>query len=343
MILPRPRNDTRRQRITALGGSLFLMVVLHAGLRGTPLPAFGSSRAVIRELNPLFVERYATPPPPEIDDAAPTEATEAPVNARLEQEVGTAIDELVRRFAPGGVAAEGRARSGTPSVGTTGIEADPEAERFTELFGTAGDAAAVTAPRARATTTRGQVRAGGIGIETRRTTPARRDGADLGDPDISVETARSRSEDQPATEVVIKEYEAGSLNLSEVEVLAEWIEANPADLPVGVKVHLNYSPAFLTASMPLVTGTRELELYLMFNAGLRELHIVLVEDDRSVYLIDRGFQEQSRSLREGTVQRLEGEIVTVDSRAGAASSDRAREFYNIFLSWWDTAKRDVRR
>ncbi len=81
----------------------------------------------------------------------------------------------------------------------------------------------------------------------------------------------------------------------------------------------------------------------MFNESLRELHIVLVEGDRSVYLIDRGFQEQSRSLREGTVRRFEGEILAVDSRTGAASSDRAREFYNVFLSWWEVAKQDVSR
>jgi hypothetical protein len=32
----------------------------------------------------------------------------------------------------------------------------------------------------------------------------------------------------------------------------------------------------------------------------------------------------------------------VDSRSGAASSDRARDFYNVFLSWWEVAKVDVR-
>ena len=77
----------------------------------------------------------------------------------------------------------------------------------------------------------------------------------------------------------------------------------------------------------------------MYNESLRELHIVLVEGDRSVYLIDRGFQAQSRSLREGTVRRIEGEIMTVDSQRRAASDDRAQEFYNIFLSWWETASR----
>jgi len=58
-------------------------------------------------------------------------------------------------------------------------------------------------------------------------------------------------------------------------------------------------------------------------------------------MIDRGFQEESRSLREGTVRRLDGRIVAVDSRTASASSERAQDFYNVFLSWWESVNDDA--
>jgi hypothetical protein len=48
-------------------------------------------------------------------------------------------------------------------------------------------------------------------------------------------------------------------------------------------------------------------------------------------MIDRDFQEQSRSLREGTVRRAGGEIVAGDSRTAAAAGERAQEFYDVLL------------
>ena len=119
-------------------------------------------------------------------------------------------------------------------------------------------------------------------------------------------------------------------------------ELDDSDLPVGVRVHVNFEPTFLTSTALFASEGRNWELYLMFNQSLREVHLVLVEGNRSVYLIDRGFQEQSRSLREGTVRRTGGAIIAVDSQSGAASSDRARDFYNVFLSWWEVVKLDAR-
>ncbi len=100
-------------------------------------------------------------------------------------------------------------------------------------------------------------------------------------------------------------------------------------------------PSDMGASVPFSSEGRRWELFLMYNESLRELHIVLVEDDRSVYLIDRGFQERSRSLREGNVRRSGGEIVAVDSRIAAPSNDESADFFNVFLSWWEVAKIDV--
>jgi sulfopropanediol 3-dehydrogenase len=130
--------------------------------------------------------------------------------------------------------------------------------------------------------------------------------------------------------------------VSEADRLALWMRSNPDDLPVGVRVHVNYEATFLTSTATFRDEGRNWELFMMFNESLRELHLVLVEGARSVYLIDRGFQEESRSLREGTVRRTGGSIVAVDSRSGTPSGERARDFYNVFLSWWEATKADAR-
>ena len=347
MLLPQPRTDGSRQRATSIGGAALLMVVLYSGLRGTPIPALGSSREVIRQLDPLFVERYSAPPAPEAPepDAGGDETTEAGTGrANLEQEVGIAIDELARRFGAAGSPAERDPTRGD-AASVPGIEAAVEDARFRELFGDADEIASVATPIERPTVTRPAPNARGIAMVT-GVPPSPDTAQSLGAGEsipITVEAPTARVGDTPATDVVIKDFEPESLDRSKVDVLADWMEAHPSRLPVGVQVHLNYIESFRTASVPVVTDGREFELYLMFNPSLSELHIMLVEGDRSVYLIDRGFQAQSRSLREGTIRRVNGEIVTVNSRAGAASSNRAREFYNIFLSWWEVAQREAGR
>jgi hypothetical protein len=45
----------------------------------------------------------------------------------------------------------------------------------------------------------------------------------------------------------------------------------------------------------------------------------------------------STYLREGVVRRDGRDIVAVNSRRDAASNERSREFYGLFLSWWEQA------
>jgi hypothetical protein len=346
MIVPAPRTDRGRQRFVATAGAFLLMVGLYATLRGMPVPALGSASDNVRRLDPLFLERYAAPPPPE----APAEAADdepAPDVASagaIDQEVGSAIDELTRRFGAGdgGLGGGGVTRGAQRAEGLGGIEADPEGSRFSEIFGGAADPIApVTAPRARPAAPRAATGGAGLEIGERleRTQPAGDPTPAADDLNITVEAPTQRAgRDADAPDVELKAYEAESFESLEMDALAAWMQQHADELPVGVRVHLNYLPTFLTASEPFAAGDREFELYLMYNEALRELHIVLVEGDRSVYLIDRGFQAQSRSLREGTVRRVDGEIMTVDSQRRAASGDRAQEFYNIFLSWWEAAR-----
>ena len=346
MILPAPRKDRGRQRVVATAGAVLLLMFLYATLRGMPVPALGSAGDHVRRLDPLFLERYAAPPKPEAPTAAEEEvAPDAATAGALDQEVGTAIDELTRRFGAedGGVGGTGVARSTAAEGGLSGLETDPSASRFSEVFGGGSDpVAAVTAPRARTPAPRPGASGAGLEVGARPqrsvTTPTAT--APTDDIAITVEAPTQReARADLTTDVELKDYSAESFEAFAVDDLATWMREHAAELPVGVRVHLNYLPTFLTAAEPFVAGDREFELYLMYNESLRELHIVLVEGDRSVYLIDRGFQAQSRSLREGTVRRIEGEIMTVDSQRRAASGERAQEFYNIFLSWWEAAHR----
>jgi len=64
-----------------------------------------------------------------------------------------------------------------------------------------------------------------------------------------------------------------------------------------------------------------------------------VEGNESTYLIDRGFKERSSFLRSGGVSRgSNGALLAFGTTREAASNHRTTEFYQIFLSWWETVK-----
>lgn len=353
MIRPRPKPKLGKTRAAAMILTGVLLLGVQTGLRGIPVPAFASSRDVIRELDPLMLQRFVTPPPtPDaadgLDEAAPEEVPAEPTETRtFEQEVGSAMEELERLFAEEDVAPLDVDRVADPTASASGIEDvvdDLSDDRFESLFGVADE---VVAGRGRAPT--GGDGAGlGIGINERPVDSGSASGAGGGLPGTATAaaTARTGVERSPTSrseEPVIDDLAPASFDGSEAQRLGEWMRANRTDLPIGVRVHVNFQPSFLTASAPFASDGAEWEIFLMFNEALEELHIVLVQGDQSVYLIDRGFQEQSRTFREGTVRRAEGTIVAVDSRTGAASSERAQQFYDLFLAWWESVKNDAGR
>lgn len=327
-----------------------LLLGMWVGLQELAVPAFASGRDVIRELDPLLFERYATPPPPE-ETVAPEEADtpepEEPTEVvSFEQEVGAAMQELERLFASEDPTAPVSERPGGEGAGSApGIAEDIPDDRFEALFGGGTELAVPGAAARRPGRATGQGAGVGLGI-TERTDTSSPDPVtartDPGEVPSSLEAiTETRREATTESEVVIGDFDAESFDGSAAERLATWMRANAAPLPVGVRAHVNFQPSFLTSTVPISADGRQWDLYLMFNESLREIHIVLVEGDRSIYMIDRGFQEESRSLREGTVRRLDGRIVAVDSRTASASSERAQDFYNVFLSWWESVNDDA--
>lgn len=349
MIRPKPRSGAGRVRGVATLFTVLLLVGAQTGLEGLALPAFASGRSVIRELDPLMFERFAVAPAPaargeiEADEEAEAPEPDAPV-LTFDQEVGAAMQQLEQIFGADdpAAAAVDREEGMRPGVDAGGISADVPADRFESLFG-AGGANVAGRPGARRPSPGRAGGAGiGMGIEER---PAARDSTagatGITGPGVSVRTGADRSGLAEGAELAITVQNAEAFDGSEADRLAVWMRAHRAELPVGVRVHVNYEPSFLTSASTFSSGGRDWELFLMFNESLQEVHVVLIEGDRSVYLIDRGFQEQSRSLREGVVRRSAGRIMAIDSRSGAASGEQAREFYNVFLSWWAAARAEV--
>jgi len=344
VIRPRPRGRQTSARVGAFLLTVGLLLGAAAGLRATSLPAFASGREIIRELDALILERFAFAQPEDapMEEDLPESVDEDSEDVSFDDQVGAAVAGLEDLFGSRSASAPTAVTRDAVSDAdeTPGIQVAADDARFESLFGDRGDAPTGRVGRSRSARSTGS----GIGLGINERLAEARQGADTpgsssGGPDVTVRTGTERADVEVPT-VVITEYEADGFDGSEADRLGAWMRAHPSPLPVGVRVHMNYQPAFLTSAVPFESGGVRWELYLMFNEALRELHIVLVEGDRSVYLIDRGFQERSRSLREGTVRRADGRIVAVDSRSGAASGDRAREFYNVFLSWWGTVEGD---
>ena len=126
------------------------------------------------------------------------------------------------------------------------------------------------------------------------------------------------------------------------KALVEWMKQNPAELPVAVKQRMqrgNWDEGLLSSRVAITIGDRSFDLLLMCKEDLYEVHIMLVESVAVTYLIDRSFRQQSTQLVTGTVS-LGGDqdIQVVSSRMRPASDQRNKEFYSIFLSWWETVK-----
>jgi hypothetical protein len=356
VIKPKPKPSQAPSRAMATVLTTALMLGAWVGLKELAVPAFASSGDVIRELDPLVFERYAAPPAPE-QTSAPSEAEEAPAAeaeepaevTSFDEEVGAAVEQLGRMFTTEEAPPPTSDRSTVANEpGTPGIAEDVSEERFEALFGP-GEGPDVGGAAARRSGRPGAGREGvGLGITER---PAGEGGGPdedrgaAGDPsDVAPDLGALTETRRTATaesEVEIGEFEPESFDGTAADRLATWMRGHESPLPVGVRAHVNFQPSFLTSAVDITAEGREWELYLMFNQSLRELHIVLVEGNRSIYMIDRGFQEESRSLREGTVRRSDGEIVAVSSRTASASSERAQDFYNVFLSWWNSVKDDV--
>lgn len=121
--------------------------------------------------------------------------------------------------------------------------------------------------------------------------------------------------------------------------LVAWMRAHPSHFPEVVSRFMEKGSLDLTSRVIFQMNGREFEMYLLCKEQLYEVRICLVEGRESTYLIDRGFKENSRFLRAGAANRTpSGEILSFSTSRKAASNHRTEEFYQVFLSWWESVK-----
>ena len=124
----------------------------------------------------------------------------------------------------------------------------------------------------------------------------------------------------------------------EIREIIDWMKQNPSELPKGIRQLVRFRPAFLSSVTSFNMDGKDYELYLMCKESLFEVHIVLVDEDEAIYLVDRSFQKLSTYLRKGKVRRTDDQNI-VAVRSNMASSTSSDEFYSLFLSWWDWAQK----
>lgn len=121
----------------------------------------------------------------------------------------------------------------------------------------------------------------------------------------------------------------------EIDEIIEWMRLAPAELPPGIKQHISNGPDDLTAKADFEYNGVEWEIYIQVRIPLRELHTVMVQGDKTWYLIDRSFQRKGRRFRVGYARRQSGMITGVVSEERPAASREAVGVYQVFLAWWD--------
>ena len=158
---------------------------------------------------------------------------------------------------------------------------------------------------------------------------------------------RDQSASGSSVEVGLQELESFGDDYADVDfrALVEWMKLNSAELPVAVKQRMqrgNWDQSLLSSRVSFTIGDRSFDLLLMCKEELYEVHIMLVESVAVTYLIDRSFRQESNQLVTGSVSLgPDQDISVVSSRMRPASDQRNKEFYSIFLSWWDSVKNEV--
>jgi hypothetical protein len=353
MILPEPHDNDAGQRGKAFATTLLLGAASYGLLIAATYSVEKPTRKVYREVDlALFA-----PPAPVLEpgppaDASSPEPTPRPTPEPTQATVARALDEIdLAAFLPQELnAAEAEAspeptRTRRQANAAAGVETSDALSGLGDLSALDGLGSPLPASgRARAGRGTGSSRAGAdIALASGASAPdAGAGGVSPVGGDTRVvggQQARQTASLQqgPAVERISLDALGDDYSNLEVRALIDWMKAHPADLPIGIRQLVTHRPSFLSSVASFTVEGRAYELYLMCKESLYEVHIVLVDREQATYLVDRSFQKLSTYLREGVVRRDGRDIVAVNSRRDAASNERSREFYGLFLSWWEQA------
>ncbi len=122
--------------------------------------------------------------------------------------------------------------------------------------------------------------------------------------------------------------------------LIDWMKRNPENFPDVVSRFMGKVSGDLSSIVKFQMAGRQFEMFILCKENLFEVRVCLLEGNESTYLIDRGFKENSSFLRVGSVNQTPvGDILSFGTTRKAASNRRTSEFYQVFLSWWESVKK----
>jgi len=362
MISPEPREDESEQRRVAMLATTGVVVLAALFVAFVSVPDFTSPQEEFRKLDPQrFADLQMDPDPEpqesESESESESEEKENPEEAKEEAELQKAPERVeAPDLSTDGINAnpspnQTPQQSQDPSSSeSSGGNSSVEVER--EEVGEVGGAETFDGPSETALPSgdNGQATSGsddsGIAIaEGSGSGQGSSTGDDLGGGGGEVAAGnegQAGGEGGTSVEVSLKDVDQEDYGNLEVNKLIKWMKQHPAPLPGGVEQFVGYEENHLSSKLrPIEVEDETYELYLMCKESLKEVHVVLVQDQRAQYLVDRSFQKQSRKFRAGPVQRSDGKIVAVQSQ-GKPRGDEADRFYGVFLSWWEDAKKDVK-
>lgn len=176
---------------------------------------------------------------------------------------------------------------------------------------------------------------------------------DIGEPyyeaavsDVPVPKQNKKANGVTEIKLIPKEKAKEKIKVSAIyKALAEWMRGHGTDFPIVMKEFAGYMDGALTSKVEFYAGQRYFELYLLCFESSYEVRIILVEGENVTYLIDQGFKKQSDFLRAGFVSRQPEtrEITGFGTELKPVGDKQTDEFYQIFMSWWESVKHEVKK
>lgn len=348
MITPDPRDDaSQKRRFAALmtAGTVALAAALVAFVS---VPEFQNPRDSFKEIDPAQLTQMQPQSEPEPSQPEESQEQEEPQEEAEETPERVEAPELNTDALQAEPSPSQTATSTSESDASSESESGGVEVERTQVGGLQSDDASASSGAGALPSTTDQPSAetgGGGGISVAETgegsTGGGGEGEFAGGETVAAGGEEAGAEGEGETVAVQQAQQEDYKTSVESNKLIQWMKENPAPLPPGIEQLVGYQPKHLSSKIKeLSTSEGQYEMYLMCKQSLREIHIVLVRDGQAKYLVDRSFQKQSRKFRVGPVRRSGGTIVGVQNQA-KARGEESKQFYSVFLSWWQEAKTDV--
>lgn len=122
--------------------------------------------------------------------------------------------------------------------------------------------------------------------------------------------------------------------------ISKWMANNHTELPEVVKKFMSYDTLDLASKVRFTIEGRTFDLFLLCRESIVEIRICLIESNQVSMLIDKGFKKKSHFLRTGNINRKDNSILSFGTARETPSAERTQDFYKIFLSWWQSIKKN---